>query len=72
MTGLNAGRHTQLGVRPDDRTKNQPLPGRLFKARFRFLDRGIFFQSGLENAPRALKRLFLGENTGKQLVRIAD
>jgi NADPH-dependent curcumin reductase CurA len=29
-------------------------------------------QRGLENAPRALKRLFLGENTGKQLVRIAD
>jgi NADPH-dependent curcumin reductase CurA len=27
---------------------------------------------GFENAPRALKRLFLGENTGKQLVRIAD
>jgi NADPH-dependent curcumin reductase CurA len=29
-------------------------------------------QRGLENAPRALKRLFFGENTGKQLVRIAD
>jgi NADPH-dependent curcumin reductase CurA len=29
-------------------------------------------QHGFENAPRALKRLFLGENTGKQLVRIAD
>jgi NADPH-dependent curcumin reductase CurA len=29
-------------------------------------------QHGLENAPRALKRLFLGENAGKQLVRIAD
>jgi NADPH-dependent curcumin reductase len=29
-------------------------------------------QRGFENAPRALKRLFLGENTGKQLVRIAD
>jgi NADPH-dependent curcumin reductase len=29
-------------------------------------------QQGLENAPTALKRLFLGENTGKQLIRIAD
>jgi NADPH-dependent curcumin reductase CurA len=27
---------------------------------------------GLENAPRALRRLFLGENTGKQLLKIAD
>lgn len=29
-------------------------------------------QEGLENAPRALRRLFTGENRGKQLVRIAD
>jgi NADPH-dependent curcumin reductase CurA len=27
---------------------------------------------GLENAPRALRRLFLGENTGKQLLKIAE
>jgi NADPH-dependent curcumin reductase CurA len=27
---------------------------------------------GLENAPRALRRLFSGENIGKQLVRVAD
>jgi NADPH-dependent curcumin reductase CurA len=27
---------------------------------------------GLENAPMALRRLFVGENVGKQLVRIAD
>jgi NADPH-dependent curcumin reductase CurA len=27
---------------------------------------------GLENAPRALRRLFTGENRGKQLVKIAD
>jgi NADPH-dependent curcumin reductase CurA len=27
---------------------------------------------GLENAPRGLERLFRGENTGKQLVRIAE
>jgi len=27
---------------------------------------------GLENAPRALLRLFTGENFGKQLVRVAD
>lgn len=29
-------------------------------------------QHGLENAPRALMRLFLGENRGKQLVKIAE
>ena len=29
-------------------------------------------QAGLEKAPAALKRLFLGENRGKQLVRVAD
>jgi NADPH-dependent curcumin reductase CurA len=29
-------------------------------------------QHGFENAPRTLKRLFLGENVGKQLLRIAD
>jgi len=29
-------------------------------------------QEGLENAPRALRRLFLGENQGKQLLKIAD
>jgi hypothetical protein len=50
VTGLNAGRHTQFGARPDDGTKNQPLPCRLFKTRFRFLDRGIFFECGLKNA----------------------
>jgi NADPH-dependent curcumin reductase len=27
---------------------------------------------GLENAPRALMRLFTGENFGKQLLKIAD
>ena len=29
-------------------------------------------EHGLENAPRALRRLFVGENQGKQLVKIAD
>ncbi|AGP33720.1 NADP-dependent oxidoreductase [Sorangium cellulosum] len=29
-------------------------------------------QEGLENAPQALRRLFSGENRGKQLVKIAD
>ncbi len=29
-------------------------------------------QEGLENAPRTLMRLFRGENTGKQLLKIAD
>lgn len=29
-------------------------------------------QEGLENAPAALRRLFRGENTGKQLLKIAD
>jgi hypothetical protein len=50
VTGLNTGRRAEFGVRPDDGTKNQPLPGRLLKTRFRFLDRGIFFECGLENA----------------------
>lgn len=27
---------------------------------------------GLENAPKALLRLFTGENFGKQLVKVAD
>jgi NADPH-dependent curcumin reductase CurA len=27
---------------------------------------------GLENAPKALQRLFAGENFGKQLVKVAD
>jgi hypothetical protein len=29
-------------------------------------------QEGLENAPRTLQRLFRGENTGKQLLEVAD
>jgi hypothetical protein len=29
-------------------------------------------QHGLENAPRTLRRLFLGENQGKQLLRVAE
>jgi hypothetical protein len=29
-------------------------------------------QEGFENAPSALRRLFLGQNVGKQLVKIAD
>ena len=29
-------------------------------------------QEGLENAPRTLRRLFAGENQGKQLLKIAD
>jgi hypothetical protein len=31
----------------------------------------VDIQEGLEHAPRALQRLFLGENVGKQLVKIA-
>jgi NADPH-dependent curcumin reductase CurA len=37
----------------------------------RFKDR-VDVAEGLENAPRALRRLFLGENTGKQLLKVAD
>jgi NADPH-dependent curcumin reductase CurA len=29
-------------------------------------------QAGLENAPRALRRLFSGDNLGKQLLKIAE
>jgi NADPH-dependent curcumin reductase CurA len=36
------------------------------------IDYRVDVQYGFENAPRALKRLFLGENVGKQLLRIAD
>jgi NADPH-dependent curcumin reductase CurA len=32
----------------------------------------IDMQEGLENAPRTLRRLFTGENQGKQLLKIAD
>jgi hypothetical protein len=32
----------------------------------------VDIQEGLENAPRTLRRLFLGENQGKQLLKIAD
>lgn len=32
----------------------------------------VDIQEGLENAPRTLRRLFLGENRGKQLLKIAD
>lgn len=32
----------------------------------------VDIQEGLENAPKALRRLFSGENRGKQLVKIAD
>jgi hypothetical protein len=49
VTGLNASRRAQFGVRPYEGPKNQPLPGGLFETRFRFLDRGISFQCGLEN-----------------------
>jgi hypothetical protein len=50
VTGLNAGRHAQFGVRPDDGTKNQPLPCRLFKTGFCFLDGGILVKCTLKNA----------------------
>jgi NADPH-dependent curcumin reductase CurA len=29
-------------------------------------------QQGIENAPRTFLRLFRGENTGKQLLKLAD
>lgn len=32
----------------------------------------VDIQEGLENAPKTLRRLFTGENRGKQLLRIAD
>src|SRR5439155_25989562 len=49
VTGLNASRRAQFGVRPDDGMKNQPLPSRLLESGFGFLDGWIVFQSGLEN-----------------------
>ena len=43
----------------------------------KWLDEGklvdrVDVQEGLENAPRTLRRLFTGENRGKQLLKIAD
>jgi NADPH-dependent curcumin reductase CurA len=32
----------------------------------------VDIMEGLERAPEALRRLFTGENVGKQLVKIAD
>jgi hypothetical protein len=32
----------------------------------------VDIQEGLENAPRTLRRLFLGQNQGKQLLKIAE
>jgi NADPH-dependent curcumin reductase CurA len=37
----------------------------------RIVDR-VDVQQGLESAPRALRRLFVGDNQGKQLVKIAE
>jgi hypothetical protein len=47
---LNTRRHAQFDVRPSDGTKNQPLPGGLFEAGFRFLDGRVSFQRGLQNS----------------------
>ncbi|MCK6590463.1 MAG: hypothetical protein L6Q76_23105 [Polyangiaceae bacterium] len=32
----------------------------------------VEIEEGLENAPNALQRIFKGENTGKQLVKVSD
>jgi NADPH-dependent curcumin reductase CurA len=32
----------------------------------------VDIQEGLENAPKTLRRLFSGENRGKQLLKITD
>ncbi|HMJ54960.1 MAG TPA: NADP-dependent oxidoreductase [Polyangiaceae bacterium] len=40
-------------------------------AKGQIVDR-VDIQEGLENAPRTLRRLFLGENIGKQLLKVAD
>src|SRR6266513_1684163 len=49
VTGLNAGRHAQFGLRPHYGTKNQPLSARLLETRLRFLDRGMLFQRSSED-----------------------
>jgi NADPH-dependent curcumin reductase len=36
------------------------------------LNIGVDAQHGLENAPATLRRLFEGENEGKQLLRVAE
>jgi len=40
-------------------------------AKGQIVDR-VDIQEGLENAPRTLRRRFLGENLGKQLLKVAD
>jgi hypothetical protein len=47
---LNTRGHAQFCVRPNDRTKNQPLPGSLFQTRFRFLDGRVSVQCGLQDS----------------------
>src|SRR5438105_14972408 len=50
VAALNPAGHARFHVWPRDGTKNQPTPHSLFEIRFGALDRGIFFQRGVENA----------------------
>jgi hypothetical protein len=50
VASLKACRHSQLGTRQSDGAKNKALSGCSLETGFRFLDRRIFFERGLENA----------------------
>jgi hypothetical protein len=49
VASLKACRHSQLGTRQSDGAKNKALSGCSLETGFRFLDRRIFFERGLEN-----------------------
>src|SRR5262249_384874 len=49
MAILKACRHSQRSPRPDHRTKNKALPGRLLETGFGLLDGWIVIQSASEN-----------------------
>src|SRR5438876_792548 len=56
-------RHAQLGMRPDDGTKNQPLAGCLFEAGLSLLDLWIFFQRRLKNVFQSDRAGWMRETT---------
>jgi hypothetical protein len=63
VTSLKTRRHAQLGVRPDDRTKNQPLSDCLFEASLSLLDSWIFFQRRLKNTFQSDRADWMRETT---------
>jgi hypothetical protein len=50
VTELKTGWHSEFGVGQGDGAKDEPLAGRSLETGFRFLDRRVSFQCGLQNA----------------------